>query len=61
MSESEIIMDYHGPVDFSVIELLLNNLKKTKAFTAFNKTTGKRVYSLVVECLENISKHSAFI
>ena len=61
MSESGIIMNYHGPVDLKVIDLLLNNLKKTKTFTAFNKTIGKRVYSLVVECLENISKHSAFI
>lgn len=60
MSKSELILDYRGPVDFKVIELLLIDLKKTKEFTAFNKTTGKRVYSLVVECLENISKHSSF-
>jgi hypothetical protein len=58
MSESGIFLDYHGPVDLSVIELLLRNLKKTKEFTALNKTTSKRTYALVVECLENISKHS---
>ena len=58
MSESGIFLDYYGPVDLKVIELLLNRLKKTKEFTSLNKTTGKRVYSLVVECLENTYKHS---
>jgi hypothetical protein len=58
MSESGIFLDYHGPVDLSVIELLLKKLKKTKEFTALNQTTRKRTYALVVECLENIAKHS---
>jgi hypothetical protein len=58
MSESGIFLDYQGPVNLAVIELLLIKLKKTKDYVALNKTTGKRVYGLVVECLENISKHS---
>jgi hypothetical protein len=58
MSESGIILDYRGPLNFSVIDSLLIKLKKTKEFAALNKTTGKRVYSMVVECLENICKHS---
>jgi hypothetical protein len=57
MSESEIFLEYNGHIDLPVIELLLKKLKKTKGFTALNKTTGKRVYAIVVECLENISKH----
>jgi hypothetical protein len=59
MPESGIFLDYHGPVDLPVIELLLKTLKKTKEFAALNKTSGKRVYALAVECLENIFKHSA--
>jgi effector-binding domain-containing protein len=59
MPESGIFLDYNGPVDLSVIELLLKKLKKTKEFVNLNKTTGKRTYALFVECLENISKHSA--
>jgi len=59
MSESEIILEYNGPVDLTVIESLLGKLKKTKEFTSLNKITGKRTYGIVVECLENIYKHSA--
>ena len=58
MPKSEIFLDYHGPVNLPVIDLLLKNLKKAKEFTALNKTTGKRTYAMVVECLENIFKHS---
>jgi len=59
MPESGIFLDYHGPVNLSVMELLLKKLKKTKEFASLNLTTGKRTYALMVECLENISKHSA--
>lgn len=58
MSESGIFLDYSGPLDFMVIDSLLIKLKKTKEFAVLNKTTGKRVYSMVVECLENIWKHT---
>jgi len=58
MSQSEIILEYHGPVNFPVIELLLKKLRKTKGYADLNKTTGKRLYAIVVECLENILKHS---
>lgn len=52
-------MEYRGPVNLPTIELLLKKLKKTKEFADFDKTTGKRLYAIVVECLENILKHSA--
>jgi hypothetical protein len=58
MSESEVFLDYRGPLDFNVIDSLLKKLRKTSEYTALNVTTGKRVYSMVVECLENICKHS---
>lgn len=51
-------MDYTGLVDQKIIDQLLQNLKKTKEYTSLNKTPGKRVYSILVECLENISKHT---
>ena len=59
MTESEIFLDYHGPVDLPIIESLLKRLKQTKEFADLNKPTGKRTYALLVECLENIYKHSA--
>jgi len=41
-----------------MIDHLLKKLKKTKDFIRLDKTTGKRVYSILVECLENVAKHS---
>ena len=61
MSESGIILDYYGPVDLKVIELLLKRLRKSKEFTLMNKITCKRVYAIVVECLENIYKNQAVV
>jgi hypothetical protein len=58
MSDSNIFLDYQGPVDLAVIQVLLKKLKKSREYNSLNKTTGKRLYSLVVESLENISKHS---
>jgi len=57
MSESEILLEYHGQIDLKVIEILLKKLRKSKEFASLNKTTHKRVYSIVVECLENICKN----
>jgi hypothetical protein len=58
MSDSGIILDYRGPVNFDVIDFLLKKLKKTREYKSLNKVTAKRLYSIVVECLENICKHS---
>jgi hypothetical protein len=58
MSESKTIFSYTGPVDFGETDILLNKLKKTRGFNRLNKTTAKRVYAVMVECLENITKHS---
>jgi hypothetical protein len=59
MSKQEIIFNYVGPVDYDKTDSLLNKLKKSHGFTSLDKTTGKRVYAVMVECLENITKHSA--
>ncbi len=58
MSETAVFLDYRGPMDFDILDSLLRKLKKTSEFKALNKTTAKRTYSLIVECLENICKHS---
>lgn len=57
MSGSGILLDYYGPVDLKVIELLLKKLRKTKELIALSKMTRKRIYALTVECLENICKN----
>jgi hypothetical protein len=58
MPNAGILLDYNGPVDLKIIEILLQKLKKTSEFAGLNITTQKRTYALTVECLENISKHS---
>ena len=58
MSGSGIFLEYTGQIDLSVIELLLREIKKTSEFASFDKTQSRRVYGTLVECLENINKHS---
>lgn len=58
MGEPLNILEYTGCVDQKIIDQLLKDLKKNKGFTALNKTAGKRIYAIIVECLENISKHA---
>jgi len=59
MTSSGVFLEYHGPVDFQVVDSLLLKLKETKEFLDLDTTTRKRTYSMFVECLENIWKHSA--
>jgi hypothetical protein len=61
MPESANILEYTGPVSYKKIDYLLNNVKKSKGFRALDKTTGKRVYAILVEILENIAKHSIIV
>jgi len=59
MTISSGFLSYSGPVDYSRIDILLNDLKESKGFIDLDKETGRRVYAIVVECLENIIKYSA--
>jgi hypothetical protein len=59
MPDSGIIFSYTGLVDLKKTDQLLAKLKKTDDFKKLQKTTGKRVYAIMVECLENIARHSA--
>jgi hypothetical protein len=58
MSVAGLILDYRGAVDFAALDAILNKLKGKREFKLLNKTTAKRLYSITVECLENISRHS---
>lgn len=58
MSGSGKLLDYTGPVDYEIIDRLLLDLKKSKEFLSLKKPVSGRIYSIIVECLENIAKHS---
>lgn len=51
-------LNYAGPVNRRIIDHLLKDLKNSKDYLHLNKTTAKRIYSIIVEILENIQKHS---
>lgn len=54
----ETLIDYNGPVNPETIDSILLKYKQSKGYKEFDKITGKRVYAIIVECLDNISKHS---
>ena len=58
MSEPEVILRYKGTVTFKTIDPLLEKLKKLPAYLAIEKPVRKRIYSIFVECIENIDKHT---
>jgi hypothetical protein len=58
MTKPGLFLDYAGIVDHNKINFLLKTLKRSKEFLSLDKTTRKRLYSILVECLENISRHS---
>lgn len=58
MTGSVKLLDYTGPVDHKMIDQLLKKLKKSDAYLSLDRTTARRVYAILVECLENIVKHS---
>jgi hypothetical protein len=58
MAGSITILSYNGHIDYREIDLLLKNLRKHKDYISLGKTVAKRLYAIIVECLENIAKHS---
>ncbi|NMC37785.1 MAG: DUF1987 domain-containing protein [Bacteroidales bacterium] len=59
MSESVTIIENTGFVDHNKINTLLQLIKDDRHFKGLHRTTGKRLYAIIVECLENIERYSA--
>jgi len=59
MTESSVLLNYSGQLDYKTVDILLNKLKESAGYTDLERETGRRVYAIVVECLENIIKYSA--
>lgn len=58
MGDAGKFLEYTGPVDYKMIDQLLKKLKRSHEFINLDRTTGKRIYAIIVECLENIAKHT---
>jgi hypothetical protein len=59
MNEKNIIMSFMGELTHQVTTSLLKNLKESMSFSTVDLITQKRLYGIIVECLDNISKHWA--
>ena len=57
-NEPGVFFEYNGPVDTITINLILQKLKIAPEFEILDKTTGKKLYAILSECLDNISKYS---
>jgi len=57
MSELEILLEHKGTIVFETIDQLLERLRKLPACQALERSVQKRIYSIFVECLENIYRH----
>jgi hypothetical protein len=58
MSELEILLEHKGTVVFETIDPLLERLRKLPACLELDRSVQKRIYSIFVECLENIYRHT---
>src|SRR4051812_15853697 len=57
MNEKNIIMSFMGELTHQVTTSLLKNLKDSMSYANVDLMTQKRLYGIIVECLDNISKH----
>ena len=58
MKSYDVVVNYKGFVSLDVIDDILHHLKTYLFHKPHDKLMRKRVYSLSVECLDNILKHS---
>ena len=58
MKSYDVVINHKGFMSLDVIDDILHHLKTFLFHKQHNKMMRKRVYSLSVECLDNILKHS---
>ena len=58
MKSYDVVVNHKGFMNLDVIDGILHHLKTFLFHKQHNKLMRKRVYSLSVECLDNILKHS---
>ena len=61
MARQKIISAYHGEFTQQVINMLLKQAKWDLNNRGVDKRTLKKTYSVLVECLENILKHTTLM
>ncbi|HBH47068.1 MAG TPA: hypothetical protein DDX98_00415 [Bacteroidales bacterium] len=59
MTGNQTILNYKGPIEFKTTEILLQKVKNDLEAHTIKKVLKKRVYNIMVECVENILRHKA--
>ncbi|MDT8402385.1 MAG: SiaB family protein kinase [Bacteroidales bacterium] len=58
MKGKEDFINYTGPFTYETIDRVLDELKDADWYNALSQVARKRIYAILVECMENIVKHS---
>ncbi|MDI3527769.1 MAG: hypothetical protein PWR03_1952 [Tenuifilum sp.] len=61
MEKGEVLINHYGPLSYEEIGFLLNKMTSLLERYGFGITIRKKVYSAMVESLENIYKHQDII
>ena len=59
MPESRVLLHYEGPIDFQRSEILLKQVKNKLAELSLKEILKKRLYAVMVECIENLMRYAA--
>jgi hypothetical protein len=59
MTSENVLYAFHGEFNYSMVNTLLSDVKKQLHVSSTNIRAAKKTYKVLVECLENIHKHSA--
>lgn len=59
MTSENVLYAFHGEFNYSMVNTLLSDVKKQLHNNSENIRVAKKTYKVLVECLENIHKHSA--
>ena len=58
MTEEDVVYAYHGDFNYRVVNTLLTDIKKQLHRSSPDIRSAKKTYKVLVECLENIHRHS---
>lgn len=58
MNENQLMLSYRGEMSHEIVMALLNLSERNLNQTSFDTSIKSRVFSVMVECLQNITQHS---
>ena len=58
MKENNVVLAFTGEFDFNVVNTLISSMKKRLNKLEMDLLVRKRIHNIMVECLDNIFRHS---